>query len=821
MKYLLLVPVTKSISIAILLVLLPTSIDAQTFYQVTHLSGSQTLNGNSVAVTSLGGSGPVYSCTVGPFQVGNSSSASGYLYQFSKPIDRIRLRFVAFHPTESYVVFANGTQYLITSSEISAANPCGTPNGPLPTVTTTGIVINSNSTASNADSRHQLDLLFPTPMDSVRVQRLPAISSCVFDFRFCNDTVARITKPFIDTVKCPADSIHIAYTVNHPFLSGNTFTLQLSNASGSFSTPVNIGMLNATGSGTIPGKLPMVSPGNGYRIRIISSNPYRISDDNGVNLTVVTTKGNVLATNNGPICENATLSFTAVTSLQNALFTWTGPGSYATFTQHPSISNAMPGHSGDYIVTASANGCSVKDTVTVLVKPKPVIPAASSNSPVCSGNSLNLTASSTTSGVAYDWTGPLSYTSTTQNPMIANTTTSMSGTYNVTATLNGCTSAAGTTNITVNLTPATPTATSNTPVCAGGILNLSANSATPGVNYSWTGPNGFASTAQNPIISPVPLNAGGTYDVTAELNGCTSTGAGSTTVVVNNVSSLGVYPSPNDTLCVNNTNASFVAVPFNAGTAPQYQWFKNNNVVGGATNITYPATGIADGDSFYCRMTVTGLCADPLVLYSNKVGMTVLPLTTGPSVSITADPGTLLSPWQLVKFTAVATNAGAIPKYQWKRNSQDVIGANSNVWSANNLSNGDTISCVVTSDVWCANPANAMSNRMVVNIKLGITDIDKDGGLKLYPNPNNGSFIIDIPRAFILRSHKASLAPFKGGIAKIDIVNALGQTVYESTTSVSKSTFEVALSATIANGVYMLKLHADGIVYHARFTVSR
>jgi fibronectin type 3 domain-containing protein len=67
----------------------------------------------------------------------------------------------------------------------------------------------------------------------------------------------------------------------------------------------------------------------------------------------------------------------------------------------------------------------------------------------------------------------------------------------------------------------------------------------------------------------------------------------------------------------------------------------------------------------------------------------------------------------------------------------------------------------------------------------------------------------------------ASLAPFKGGIAKIDIVNALGQTVYESTTSVSKSTFEVALPATIANGVYMLKLTADGMMHHARFTVSR
>jgi hypothetical protein len=301
------------------------------------------------------------------------------------------------------------------------------------------------------------------------------------------------------------------------------------------------------------------------------------------------------------------------------------------------------------------------------------------------------------------------------------------------------------------------------------------------------------------------LNGGGSYSVYATVNGCQYATV-STAVTVNNVSSLGVYPSPNDTLCINNANASFVAVPFNAGTAPQYQWFKNNNLIGGATSITYPATGIADGDSFYCRMTVTGLCADPLVLYSNKVGMTVLPLTIGPSVSITADPGTLLSPWQLVKFTAVATNAGVMPKYQWKRNSQDVIGANSNVWSANNLSNGDTISCMVTSDIWCATPSNAVSNRMVVNIKLGIDDIDGDSGLKLYPNPNNGSFTVVVP----------------ADEADIEVMDIVGRTVYAVHQShIIGNKIEIVLPASVANGVYVLKMSADGMVYHARFMVSR
>ncbi|WP_276134994.1 T9SS type A sorting domain-containing protein [Polluticoccus soli] len=695
---------------------------------------------------------------------------------------------------------------------------------------------------------------------------------------------------FTGNMLCGADSFMVPYVASTGlFNSGNVFTVQLSNASGSFATPINIGSKAATTGGTIKVGLPSsLTPGTGYRMRVVASNIVFASTDNGTDIAIAMTppvkpvaasnnpvcEGNtitlsatttssvtgwswtgpnnfsstvsnpsinnatqplsgiyivkalnygcissdtelvtiipnpiVVAASNSPVCEGVTLNLSASNAGAGAGYSWTGPAGFSAGIQNPALTNITSAQAGDYVVTATLSGCTARDTVTVQTKLMPAVPVVSVSGPSCIGGSLNLTAASSTSGVNYNWTGPLSFTSTTQNPIITNTTTSMSGVYSVTATLNGCTSAAGATVATVHLYPATPTASSSTPVCAGGTSNLSANSITPGVNYNWTGPNGFTSTAQNPSISPAPLNGSGIYSVTAEANGCVSP-AGSTNVTINNVSSLGVYPSPNDTLCINNANANFVSVPFNAGTAPQYQWFKNNTLIGGATSITYPATGIADGDSFYCRMTVTGLCADPLILYSNKVGMTVLPLTAGPTVSITADPGTLLSPWQLVKFTAVATNAGTLPKYQWKRNGQDVIGATSNVWSANNLSNLDTISCIVTSDVWCASPASNFSNRMVVNIKTGISDIDADRKLELFPNPNNGSFVVNIPT-------------FKGGNLRVDVVDALGRTVYRDQLQTANHQLEIALPASVANGVYMLKLGVDGAVYHARFTVGR
>ncbi len=53
--------------------------------------------------------------------------------------------------------------------------------------------------------------------------------------------------------------------------------------------------------------------------------------------------------------------------------------------------------------------------------------------------------------------------------------------------------------------------TSNSPICSGTTLNLSAEG---GVSYAWTGPNGFVSNEREPEISQSEQNQSGTYTVT-------------------------------------------------------------------------------------------------------------------------------------------------------------------------------------------------------------------------------------------------------------------------------------------------------------------
>jgi hypothetical protein len=88
----------------------------------------------------------------------------------------------------------------------------------------------------------------------------------------------------------------------------------------------------------------------------------------------------------------------------------------------------------------------------------------------------------------------------------------------------------------------TPTAGNTGPYCAGGTISLTASTIAD-ATYSWTGPNGYTSTAQNPTIPNATTAMSGTYSVTATVTGVTSP-AGTTIVTVEGALALHPIPSP-------------------------------------------------------------------------------------------------------------------------------------------------------------------------------------------------------------------------------------------------------------------------------------
>ncbi len=78
--------------------------------------------------------------------------------------------------------------------------------------------------------------------------------------------------------------------------------------------------------------------------------------------------------------------------------------------------------------------------------------------------------------------------------------------------------------------PLPPTAGNSGPICEGETLFLTASSLV-GATYSWSGPNGFSSTTQNPAIPAASLASAGDYSVVATVDGCASTAAMTSAVV--------------------------------------------------------------------------------------------------------------------------------------------------------------------------------------------------------------------------------------------------------------------------------------------------
>ncbi len=239
----------------------------------------------------------------------------------------------------------------------------------------------------------------------------------------------------------------------------------------------------------------------------------------------------VTISNSGPVCVGNNI---VINGAGSGTFNWSGPNSFTSSTQNNTIA-AIASNAGSYSLTVTgANSCTITASTNVIINALPIATASVSNA--CVGSNLSFTSSG---GNVYLWSGPNSFTSTSQNPSINNISLSNSGIYSVSVTnSNNCVSSA-TVSATVDPTPVA--SASGTNVCVGNILNLTASG---GNNYLWSGPNGFTNTVQNIIINPATLINSGIYTVVVSNNNCSST------ATVN----ISIDALPNVTATANNLN---------------------------------------------------------------------------------------------------------------------------------------------------------------------------------------------------------------------------------------------------------------------------
>ncbi len=196
---------------------------------------------------------------------------------------------------------------------------------------------------------------------------------------------------------------------------------------------------------------------------------------------------------------------------------------------------------GSYTVeaTVTATGCSapMAGSALITIDPLPTTYNVTGGGSYCSGGfGLPVDLDGSESGVNYQ----LFLNGIASGFPISGTGLSISfgnqilaGTYTISAinTTTGCSALMnGSTIISINPLPAA-TASNNGPVCEGNSLSLFGG-VNPANTYSWSGPLGFNSTNQNPLVSLSATTAmSGNYTVIVlDLNSCTN--SATTTVVV-------------------------------------------------------------------------------------------------------------------------------------------------------------------------------------------------------------------------------------------------------------------------------------------------
>ncbi len=134
----------------------------------------------------------------------------------------------------------------------------------------------------------------------------------------------------------------------------------------------------------------------------------------------------------------------------------------------------------------------------------------------------------------------------------------------------------------------------------------------------------------------------------------------------------------------------------------------NNRVQGYAAGAiksnSYTTTAAG---TYTAKVYSTGGCAA-------TSGSVVVNATVKPSISISSS-GASTCAGTTVFFTAVPTNGGTSPIYQWKINGVNIAGAMANTYSSNSLPNNSLVSCALTSNAACASPTDTTSNFIFIS----------------------------------------------------------------------------------------------------------
>jgi hypothetical protein len=359
------------------------------------------------------------------------------------------------------------------------------------------------------------------------------------------------------------------------------------------------------------------------------------------------------------------------------------------------------------------------------------IAQTSGTNPACAGSSLTFTATPTNGGSAptYQWqvngvnAGTNSATFTTSSltngaVVTCIMTSNASGVIGSPATSNSIT-------VTINstVTPSNSiaiTAGSN-PMCSGAAITFTATAVNGGAapTYQWQ-VNGANVGTNSATYSSTSLTNGQVVTCIVTSNAAcaspTAATSNSVTMTVNTCLTAGVtiaQTTGTNPACAGST-ITFTATASNGGTNPIYQW-QVNGVNVGTNSSTFTTTTLSNNDVVTCILTsnLANVLGSPATSNSITVSITS-PVTPTNVISLSAGTNPICQ-GASVTFTANVTNGGSSPAYQWLVDGNSV-GTNQSTYTTAGLTNGQTVTCVLTTSLACVTSSTSTSNGITMAV---------------------------------------------------------------------------------------------------------
>ncbi len=448
------------------------------------------------------------------------------------------------------------------------------------------------------------------------------------------------------------------------------------------------------------------------------------------------------------VCSGNTL---ALNGAGASSYTWAGGANTVT-----NNSAFVPIATQQYTLYGS-NACGVSSSmITVTVNPTPTLVTNATPTLVCDGNTATLTVSG---AATYSW-------ATATSPGATFTVApSVSSSYSVTGVSSAGCPATAAQIVIVNPSPTVTAgaAFSKTLVCSGGSATLTSSGAD---TYSWTSGALTSTSLVNPLTTQI-YTVTGTY---------TSTQCFSTNTVVITVFSPTLSISSNTSVC----DGASITLTANAGPGSTYLW--SNGSPFGSVNITATATA-----SYSVAVNTTTINS----LSCPSTGSLLVTVNPNPTVHVVSTRTVICKGEKTILTASGGTS------FVWT----NLTPTTATVQVSPSVVNLTTTYTVTGTDV------NGCKGTATIGVKVnactGINELEKEEGyLTIYPNPNNGNFIIQT---------KAE--------ACLVLINELGQVIKELNLT-EENQFQQNMEG-LSTGIYFIKGIHNGSIIQNKMVVTK